>query len=120
MADKGMLITRARSMRKQPSRAERALWDLLRDRKLDGAKFRRQFPVDRYIADFACVEAKLIVEVDGLSHGGADQTVSDQTRDAALSALGWRVLRLRDAEILTAPDIAVARILKALRSSPSP
>lgn len=94
MADKGMLITRARAMRKQSSRAERALWEMLRDRRL-GAKFRRQYPIDHYIADFACVEAKLVVEVDGLSHADAEQVAYDERRTSALGVLGWQVLRLR-------------------------
>ncbi len=57
MADKPVLITRARPMRKTPRRTEGAVWDIVRDRKLKGAKFRRQHPVEGYIADFACVEA---------------------------------------------------------------
>ncbi|GIK49006.1 MAG: DUF559 domain-containing protein [Hyphomonadaceae bacterium] len=113
MVDKGMLITRARAMRKQPSRAERAMWEIVRHRRL-GAKFRRQFPIDRYIADFACIEAKLVVEIDGLSHNVADQAAYDAERDAALSVLGWRVLRIPDALALSAPDEAAALIRKAL------
>jgi very-short-patch-repair endonuclease len=114
MADKGMLTTRARAMRKQPSRAEAALWDIVRDPRL-GVKFRRQFPIDRYIADFASVEAKLIVEIGGLSHDVDDQVEYDAERDAALSALGWRVLRLRDSLVLTAPSEAADLIRQALR-----
>ena len=113
MADKGMLITRARAMRKQPSRAERAVWDLLRDRRM-GVKFRRQFPIDTYIADFACVEAKLIVEIDGASHDVREQAAYDAARDATLSALGWRVVRVRDALVLSNASEAAALIQKAL------
>lgn len=113
MADKGMLITRARGMRKQPSRAERAVWDLVRDRRL-GVKFRRQLPIDRYIADFASIEAKLIVEIDGLSHDDDAQAAYDAERDATLAALGWRVLRLRDALVLFSASDAAELIRKAL------
>jgi very-short-patch-repair endonuclease len=114
MADKGMLTTRARAMRKQPSRAEAALWDIVRDPRL-GVKFRRQFPIDRYIADFASVEAKLIVEIDGLSHENEDQAAYDLQRDAALAALGCRVLRVRDTLVLTAPNQAIDLVRDALR-----
>ncbi|MFT3728177.1 MAG: DUF559 domain-containing protein [Terricaulis sp.] len=113
MTDKPMLITRARGMRKQPSRAERAVWEILRDRRLD-AKFRRQHPVEGYIADFASVEVKLIVEVDGLSHDA--QVAYDTARDAKLAAAGWRVLRVRDGDVLTAPNIVAEQIRAALAS----
>ena len=113
MADKGLLTTRARAMRKQPSRAERAVWEIVRDRRL-GVKFRRQFPVDRFIADFASIEAKLIVEIDGASHDGAGQAAYDAERDAALTALGWRVLRIGDVLVLSAPNQAADLIRKAL------
>jgi very-short-patch-repair endonuclease len=107
MAEKPMLITRARSMRKQPSRAERAVWDIVRAGRL-GMKFRRQHPVEGYIADFACIDAKLIVEIDGLSHEDHAQRAYDKTRTQRLDAAGWRVLRIRDVDALS--DIAdVAR-----------
>jgi len=108
MTDKPMLITRARGMRKVPSAAERAVWQIVRDRRL-GAKFRRQHPVEDYIADFACAEAKLIVEIDGRSHDA--QQNYDAERDAALTAAGWRVLRVRDDDVLNDPG-AVERVIR--------
>lgn len=117
-ASKGMLRDRARGMRKQPSQAERAIWNIVRDNRL-GFKFRRQRPISRYIADFACMEAKLIVEIDGLSHDLADQIEYDVERTRILNALGWRVLRIRDALVLSAASAAAARIVEALRQ-PSP
>jgi len=108
MADKPMLITRARGLRKQPSAAERTVWQMVRDRRL-GAKFRRQHPVETYIADFACAEAKLIVEIDGHSHDA--QQAYDAARDAALNAVGWRVLRVRDNDVLNDHG-AVERLLR--------
>ncbi|TDM99577.1 hypothetical protein CEE86_13930, partial [Lactobacillus crispatus] len=59
---------RARSLRRTQTSAEAKLWRVLRNRALNGWKFRRQHPIDRYIVDFACIEAKLIVEVDGATH----------------------------------------------------
>lgn len=115
---KGTLRDYARGMRKQPSRAERAIWEIVRDNRLD-FKFRRQRPVSRYIADFACLEAKLIIEIDGQSHDVADQIEYDAERTSLLNKLGWRVLRIRDALVLSAPGAATALILEALRQ-PSP
>ena len=112
---KPMLITRARATRKQPSQAERAVWEIVRGSRV-GAKFRRQHPVETYIADFACIEAKLIVEVDGLSHDDAEQRAYDETRTAALKAAGWRVLRLRDADVLSDPASTERAIRQALHA----
>ncbi len=115
MADKPMLITRARAMRKQPSRAERAVWEIVRGGRV-GAKFRRQHPVETYIADFACIEAKLIVEINGHSHDDTEQRAYDETRTTALNAAGWRVLRLRDADVLNDPASAERAIRQGLRT----
>jgi len=115
---KGMLRDHARGMRKQPSQAERAVWEIVRDNRL-GFKFRRQRPISRYIADFACMEAKLIIEIDGSSHDVAGQVEYDAERTRILSALGWRVLRLRDTLVLSDANAASALIVEAL-SQPSP
>ena len=102
---KGMPRDRARGMRKGQSRAENVLWTLLRDRRAHGDKFRRQHPIHPYIADFACVDAKLIVEIDGKSHDDATQAAYDAERTCNLAASGWRVLRFRD--LLVAAGIEV-------------
>lgn len=103
----------ARPLRKTPSRAEGALWAMLRDRG-GGAKFRRQHPIPPYVADFACVEARLIVEIDGLSHDLPDQFDHDERRTAFLESAGWRVLRVRDADVLSDPQRVLAQIKQAL------
>ena len=82
---RGMLRDRARGMRKQTSRAERDAWDIVRDNRL-GFKFRRQRPIGRYIADFACVDAKLVIEIDGSSHSLADQIDYDAERTSLLTS----------------------------------
>jgi very-short-patch-repair endonuclease len=87
MLAKGMLRDRARGMRKAMSRAEAAVWKIARGSRL-GVKFRRQHPVESYIADFACVEAKLIVEVDGLSHDDDAQRAYDAERTRVLADAG--------------------------------
>jgi very-short-patch-repair endonuclease len=100
-------------LRKEPSRAERALWKLLRDKQV-GVKFRRQHPIDPFIADFACIEAMLIVEVDGPSHRIEEQVAYDARRTAFLEAQGWRVLRISDDDVLSDPSGVMARIVSAL------
>jgi very-short-patch-repair endonuclease len=115
---KGMLRDRARGMRKGQSRAENVLWTLLRDRRAHGDKFRRQHPIHPYIADFACVDAKLIVEIDGKSHDDATQAAYDAERTRNLAASGWRVLRFRDDEVLTDAAAVAARIVQVLRAPP--
>ena len=78
--------------------AERSLWQHLRGRQVAGLKFRRQHSVGRYIVDFACLEAALIIEVDGGQH--ADQRGHDQERTAWLEERGYRVLRFWNDEVL--------------------
>ena len=82
---------RAREPRRDNSRAERRVWELLRDRRLTGVKFRRQHPIGPYFADFACISRKLVIEIDGDHH--AFQVEADVRRTAAMEREGWRVLR---------------------------
>jgi len=91
------LRDRARSMRANPTLAERRLWAMLRDRRMPAAKFRRQHVIAPYIVDFACLERRLIVEADGSQHA---DSVSDRQRDAYLGRLGFRVLRFWNNDVL--------------------
>ncbi len=86
------------------------MWGLLRDRSLDGLKFRRQAPVGPYIVDFACLARRLVVEVDGYFH--AFHAQRDARRDAWLRSEGYRVLRIPDTVVLAHPDEA-ARLIRA-------
>ncbi|MBL8545066.1 MAG: DUF559 domain-containing protein [Hyphomonadaceae bacterium] len=106
-------------MRKQPSQAEHIVWELVRGRQL-GAKFRRQHPIDNYIADFACIDAKLIVEIDGRSHDTEEQRLWDDQRARRLNELGWRLFVVRDDDILRDAPAVVERITSELRATPSP
>ena len=85
------LTTFARALRTSSSDAETRLWWHLRDRRLGGAKFRRQLPIGPYVADFVCVEAMLVVELDGGQH--AEQLERDQVRTSFLERQGYRVVR---------------------------
>ncbi len=101
--------TSARRLRRESTDAERALWHALRRNAL-GAGFRRQHPIPPYFADFACVEARIVVEVDGGQHGGSQDTI----RDAAMRAAGWRVLRFWNDEVLRNRAGVLTRIQEAL------
>lgn len=76
------------------------MWAALRGRRLDGLKFRRQHPIGRYYADFACIEAGLVVELDGLSHEGEAVELRDQLRERDVEAAGWLVLRFTNRQVL--------------------
>jgi very-short-patch-repair endonuclease len=93
---------RARELRRDGSRAERICWELLRDRRLNGVKFRRQHPIGPYFADFACVSRKLVIEIDGDHH--AFQVEADARRTAAMEREGWRVLRFWANETVQNPE----------------
>ena len=100
-----------RSMRREPTEAEDRLWQELRGRRLDKIKFRRQVPIGRYVADFVCAEAKLIVEIDGSQHA---ESRHDQV-DAALKARGFRVLRFWNDDVLKELDAVCDTIIAYVR-----
>ena len=103
---------RARELRRNQTDAERRLWGMLCNRQIGGFKFRRQVPIDRYFADFACVEARLIVELDGGQHGG-QQEAYDAERTRVLEACGWRVVRFWNHQLLeddSVRDIVLAEL----------
>ncbi|MFD1982005.1 endonuclease domain-containing protein [Mesorhizobium newzealandense] len=87
----------ARSLRREMTEAEDRLRHELRDRRLDRIKFRRQVPFGKCIADFVCLEAGLIIEVDGSQHAESD---SDRIREAELKARGFRILRFWNDDVL--------------------
>ena len=93
---------RARELRQTQTPSEAALWKLLRHHQMSGFQFRRQHPIDRFFADFACSAAKLIVELDGASHH--DRTEQDEARDEHLRNLGWTTLRFSNADLANHPE----------------
>ena len=107
----------ARGLRQTMTDAEQTLWYHLRGRRLPGWKFRRQFPVGRYIADFACPEARTIIELDGGQHNGS---IRDEDRDSFLRAEGFTVLRFWNNDVLTDTDAVLQAIAHALTGLPSP
>ena len=104
---------RARELRQTSTDAEWKLWSAVRNRQVDGFKFRRQVPIDRYFADFACLEARLVVELDGSQHG--DQADYDARRTEVLETCGWRVLRFDNGDVLANLDGVVETIQRELK-----
>jgi very-short-patch-repair endonuclease len=104
----------ARLLRKNPTIAEARLWKKLRELRRRGYHFRRQVPLAGYIVDFACLDQKLIVEVDGIQHLSAEGAAKDAARDADLTWRGFKVLRFANSDVKEKLDGTMAEILAAL------
>ena len=102
----------ARGLRENATEAERKLWSILRGGRLDGYKFKRQTPLEGYIVDFVCFEARLVVEADGSQHA---ESGNDAVRDQRLADAGFLPLRVWNNEVLANPDGVTLTILDALR-----
>jgi very-short-patch-repair endonuclease len=117
-------IERARELRKNANDAEQRLWSLLRAKQLSGYKFRRQYPIVNYIADFACISARLVIEVDGDTHGNDEAEARDAKRTEYIERLGYRVIRFWNDQVFNATDGVIETILDALGTNtaldPSP
>ena len=107
-------------MRSEATDAEKKLWSILRDRRLEGFKFRRQVPVAGFIVDFYCIEAGLVVECDGGQHSLPEQKEYDRIRTASLEKLGIRVLRFWDCDVLKDTDAVKRTVYRQLTEGPSP
>ena len=109
----------ARALRNDATDVERHLWRWLRRRELSGFRFRRQVPIGPYVADFACLEAKVVVEVDGGQH--LDRRETDQRRDREIRNRGFQVLRFWDNQVLRETQAVVEEIMRAVeRHRPHP
>ena len=106
-----MSVTHARALRRAMTDAEKQLWPHLRDRQVEGAKFRRQEPIAGYVADFACIEAMLVVELDGGQH----TEERDAMRTAALEHAGYAVLRFWNHDVMANVDGVLAAIAEEVR-----
>lgn len=107
-----------RNLRQRMTDAETRLWFLLRDRRLMGTKFRRQFPIDSYVVDFFCHEHGVIVEVDGGQHL---ESLKDEQRTRALEQHGYIVVRFWNDEVLKNQDGVLEKIREVLLGrAPSP
>ena len=113
------LKKRAAEMRSNPTEAENALWNALCNQQI-GHKIRRQHIVSQYILDFACLDCRLAIELDGGYHNEADQQQDDAVRTKHLESLGWHVLRFTNAEVFHDRDAVVAQIKSAISTYSSP
>jgi len=113
----GTPLNHSRQLRNEATEAELRLWSHLRMKNLDGARFRRQYPVEGYIVDFCCIKERLIVEVDGSQH--AENVAYDEQRTRSLERQGFRVLRFWNGDVMRNVDSVVGVIFEALKTPPS-
>ena len=96
----GKLYQYGRELRQESTEAEKLMWAELRNKKLNGLKFRRQHPLDKFIVDFYCNERKLVIELDGGVHDEKINKEYDESRTAMLAGLNIIVLRFKNEEVI--------------------
>ena len=106
--------TKAQQLRQNQTKAEKLLWQQLRNRNLATHKFRRQHPIGNYIVDFCCLKEKLIIELDGGHHNEPDQKAYDQDRTGYLESEGFTVLRFWNNQVLGSTEQVLYEILSVL------
>src|SRR5262245_53963948 len=110
LSEDGETSVRARELRRNATPAEAAMWELLRHRRLRGLKFRRQFPIATFIADFCCYSLRLIVELDGGVHDEPTQAARDENRDEYLRSRGYKLLRIPNHHLFQSPERVLEEI----------
>jgi very-short-patch-repair endonuclease len=105
--------SRAKQLRQTMTRAETLLWRYLKADRIDGLGFRRQVPIRNYIADFICMSAKIIIELDGETHDFEERQKADQIRDAFFVSEGFRVLRFTNQQVMSNLEGVVETIRQA-------
>jgi very-short-patch-repair endonuclease len=113
-------ILKCRNLRKNQTDAEKKLWSILRNRQLYGVKFRRQFPVGRYILDFYSPEYRIGIEADGGQHYTNTGRTKDDIREKELLKYGITILRFGDRDILNNIEGVCKVIINKIKESPSP
>ena len=108
------LETLARNLRSRSTDAEQRLWRHLKNRQIQGFKFRRQHPLPPYIVDFVCLEAGLVVELDGGQH--VERSAEDAQRTTRLNGMGFRVVRFWDDEVLKQTEAVLEEVLRQLEA----
>ena len=105
------------SLRNRSTSSEVAFWEMLKSRKLDGRKFRRQYSIGYYIVDFCCPSEKLIIELDGDSHGEYHKIQEDEIRDNYPEGFGFTVLRFENRIVFQEPEYLKSEISKVINIS---
>ena len=114
------IFEKATELRNNTTEAENILWNELKNRKVFKVKFRRQHPIDIFIADFYCHKYKLVVEVDGGIHSDIEVQERDDGREHDIEKLGIKILRFTNSEIMTDIQTVKQRILDEIKSNPTP
>jgi len=104
----------ARELRRRQTEAEKSLWSRLKNKQLDGAKFRRQQTIGKYIVDFVNLESRVVIELDGGHHNEGETVVHDEERAVWLSGEGYNVLRFWNNEVLTNMEGVLDKIREAI------
>jgi very-short-patch-repair endonuclease len=107
-------VITARSLRRNETEAERVLWKVLRNGKLNHLKFRRQHPIDKWILDFFCVQYQLAIEIDGEMHRNYEQIAYDFDRAQVLAEKGISMLRFKNDDVLHQGEKVVQEIMKTI------
>lgn len=106
---------KAKKLRENETEAEKLLWEKLRDKRLNGIKFRRQHPVNLYIADFYCHKYKLIIEIDGEYHFTKEQIAKDLERTKNLNENGLQIIRFTNNDISENIENVLQKILEKIK-----
>jgi leucyl-tRNA synthetase len=117
------LVEFAKEHRSSPTNEEEKVWEVIRNRQIQDTKFRRQHIIDKFIADFVCLELNLILEIDGLIHSLEDNLISDEARTIRLNELGFEVIRFTNEEVNSRIETVISKLEKIISekksSSPS-
>jgi very-short-patch-repair endonuclease len=105
----------ARKLRREQTSAEQRLWQAIRNRQLDGLKFVRQVAIGPYVADFACRQGRIVIELDGATHSTDEELARDARRETFLRDAGYTVLRFRNSDVYEALDPVCEAILANAR-----
>jgi very-short-patch-repair endonuclease len=114
---KAEVFNLALRMRKNPTEAEKAMWEILRKFRKSGYPFRRQHPIEFYIADFYCHKLRLVIEVDGEIHSERDIQIHDEGRTGEMERFGIRVIRFTNDQILNNSASVLEQIRKVLTTT---
>ena len=112
----------AKDLRQNLTKAEAIIWNYLKGNKIEGIKFRRQFAIEPFIVDFAAVEIKLIIEIDGATHSSDDRVKYDDARTQFLTSQDWQIIRVWNNDIynnLNGVLQSISQIVHALKLSKS-